>query len=78
MESNVDLPLSNDRPGPPTTTSGASPTYFVPWKNKVPLSEKLDQVLKWIDLPLDERPQLIVGQSNLKYAAAIASLNPFP
>ncbi|KAF9262897.1 Phosphodiest-domain-containing protein [Marasmius fiardii PR-910] len=48
-------------PGPPKTTSGASPTYFVPWKDKVPLATKLDQILAWIDLPLEERPQLIMA-----------------
>ncbi|KAJ7264439.1 alkaline-phosphatase-like protein [Mycena haematopus] len=48
-------------PGPPKTTSGASSTYFVPWKNKVPLAEKLDQLLRWIDLPFEERPQLLMA-----------------
>ncbi|KAF5380642.1 hypothetical protein D9757_007065 [Collybiopsis confluens] len=48
-------------PGPPKTRSGVSPTYFVPWKDKVPLSVKLDQLLGWIDLPFDERPQLLMG-----------------
>ncbi|KAH8825018.1 Phosphodiest-domain-containing protein [Flagelloscypha sp. PMI_526] len=46
-------------PGPPTTLGGASPTYFVPWRNHVPLDEKLDQIFAWIDLPLDQRPQFI-------------------
>ncbi|KAJ7771942.1 alkaline-phosphatase-like protein [Mycena maculata] len=48
-------------PGPPKTTSGASSTYFVPWKDKVPLKEKLDQLVQWIDLPLEERPQLLMA-----------------
>ncbi|KAA1469665.1 Phosphodiest-domain-containing protein [Dentipellis sp. KUC8613] len=48
-------------PGPPKTSSGAAPTYFVPWRDKVPLSEKLDQITSWIDLPLEERPQLIMA-----------------
>ncbi|KAF7348334.1 Type I phosphodiesterase nucleotide pyrophosphatase [Mycena sanguinolenta] len=48
-------------PGPPKTTSGFSSTYFVPWKNKVPLKEKLDQLLQWIDLPFEERPQLLMA-----------------
>ncbi|RXW25325.1 hypothetical protein EST38_g514 [Candolleomyces aberdarensis] len=47
-------------PGPPKTMSGASSTYFVPWKDKVPLDEKLDQITKWIDMPLEDRPQLIL------------------
>ncbi|PPQ92830.1 hypothetical protein CVT25_004318 [Psilocybe cyanescens] len=52
---------ANLMPGPPQTTSGASSTYFVPWKDKVPLGDKLDQILDWIDLPLDKRPQLIMA-----------------
>ncbi|KAL1675125.1 alkaline-phosphatase-like protein [Schizophyllum commune] len=48
-------------PGPPKMASGASPTYFEPWRDKVPLQEKLDQILEWIDLPLEERPQLIMA-----------------
>ncbi|KAH9047678.1 Phosphodiest-domain-containing protein [Lactarius hengduanensis] len=47
-------------PGPAQTLSGASPTYFVPWANKVSLDIKLAQILDWIDLPLSERPQLIL------------------
>ena len=42
--------------------SGAAPTYFVPWRDKVPLKEKLDQLMEWIDLPLELRPQLIMGE----------------
>jgi len=48
-------------PGPPKTTSGASSNYFVPWKDKVPLKEKLDQVVQWIDMPYEERPQLLMA-----------------
>ncbi|KAG6827336.1 hypothetical protein H0H92_012185 [Tricholoma furcatifolium] len=48
-------------PGPPTTRTGASSTYFVPWKDHVPLSDKLDQILTWVDLPVEERPQLIMA-----------------
>lgn len=32
-------------------------------QDKVPLQEKLDQILAWVDLPIDERPQLIMGLS---------------
>ncbi|KAH9933195.1 Phosphodiest-domain-containing protein [Epithele typhae] len=46
-------------PGPPKTIRGVEPTYFVPWKDKVALEDKLDQILSWIDLPLERRPQLI-------------------
>jgi len=48
-------------PGPPTTSTGASSTYFVPWKNHVSLKEKHDQIMTWVDLPLEERPQLILA-----------------
>ncbi|KAI0051055.1 Phosphodiest-domain-containing protein [Auriscalpium vulgare] len=48
-------------PGPPKTQSGAAPTYFVPWKNKVSLREKLTQIVDWIDMPLEDRPQLILA-----------------
>ncbi|KAF5382470.1 hypothetical protein D9615_002739 [Tricholomella constricta] len=48
-------------PGPPKTTSGASSTYFVPWKDHVPLSEKLEQIINWIDLPIELRPQLVMA-----------------
>ncbi|KAH9948891.1 Phosphodiest-domain-containing protein [Amylocystis lapponica] len=48
-------------PGPPNTSTGASPTYFVPWRDHVPLQDKLDQILSWVDLPLEERPQLIMA-----------------
>ncbi|KIM54455.1 hypothetical protein SCLCIDRAFT_31067 [Scleroderma citrinum Foug A] len=47
--------------GPPITSSGTSPTYFVPFRDKVPLQEKLDQILQWIDMDINERPQLILA-----------------
>ncbi|KAF9644291.1 Phosphodiest-domain-containing protein [Thelephora ganbajun] len=46
-------------PGPPITRTGAEPTYFIPWRDKVSLGEKLDQIMTWIDLPLEKRPQFI-------------------
>ncbi|KAF8843353.1 Phosphodiest-domain-containing protein [Paxillus ammoniavirescens] len=55
------LITANLMPGPPTTLSGVSPTYFVPWRDRVPLQEKLDQILEWIDIEdVDERPELIL------------------
>ncbi|KAG6906153.1 hypothetical protein DXG01_015660 [Tephrocybe rancida] len=48
-------------PGPPKTRTGASSTYFVPWRDHVPLSEKLDKILEWVDLPIELRPQLIMA-----------------
>ncbi|KAF9242638.1 alkaline-phosphatase-like protein [Melanogaster broomeanus] len=42
--------------------SGASSTYYIPWRDKVPLQEKLDQILEWIDIEdVDERPELILA-----------------
>ena len=31
------------------------------YQDKVPMQDKLDQILAWIDLPLEKRPQLITG-----------------
>ncbi|KAF7422741.1 hypothetical protein PC9H_010898 [Pleurotus ostreatus] len=47
--------------GPTKTSSGVESTYFVPWKDNVPLKEKLDQIISWVDLPLLKRPQLILA-----------------
>lgn len=30
-------------------------------KDKVPMKEKHDQIMSWIDLPLEKRPQFIMG-----------------
>ncbi|KAF9646033.1 Phosphodiest-domain-containing protein [Thelephora ganbajun] len=46
-------------PSPPITRTGAKPTYSVPLEEPVPLGEKLDRILAWIDLPLETRPQFI-------------------
>lgn len=63
------------RPGPATTLSGASPTYFIPWRDKVPLQEKLDQILEWIDMPdIDKRPELILSKSSWERDEVIAHL----
>lgn len=48
-------------PGPWSTSSGAKSTYFLPWENNYTLEKKLSKLLEWIDLPLEERPQLILG-----------------
>lgn len=48
-------------PGPPATKSGAQPTYFVPWKDKVSLDDKLKQILFWLDMEADDKPQLILA-----------------
>ena len=55
--------LMCNRPGPATTLSEASPTYFFPWRDKVPLQEKLDQILEWVDMAdIDKRPELILSK----------------
>lgn len=55
--------LTYNRPGPATTRSGASPSYFIPWRDKVPLQEKLDQILEWVDIAdIDKRPELILSK----------------
>ncbi|OAX37433.1 Phosphodiest-domain-containing protein [Rhizopogon vinicolor AM-OR11-026] len=48
-------------PGPWSTSSGVNSTYFIPWENHYPLEKKLSNLLEWIDLPLETRPQLILG-----------------
>ena len=55
--------LTCNRPGPPATLSGATPTYLIPWRDKVPLQEKLDQILKWVDIEdIEKRPELILSK----------------
>ncbi|OAX37436.1 Phosphodiest-domain-containing protein [Rhizopogon vinicolor AM-OR11-026] len=46
--------------GPWIMSSGVKPTYFLPWVEQ-PLQTKLSKLLEWIDLPLEVRPQLILG-----------------
>ncbi|KAG2151565.1 nucleotide pyrophosphatase [Suillus bovinus] len=48
-------------PGPWSTSSGVNSTYFLPWEDNYALEKKLSNLLEWIDLPLEERPQLILG-----------------
>lgn len=48
-------------PGPWSTSSGVNSTYFLPWENNYALEKKLSNLLEWVDLPLEERPQLILG-----------------
>jgi type I phosphodiesterase/nucleotide pyrophosphatase len=40
-------------------------------QDKVSLDVKLSQILEWIDLPLSERPQLILGMSSDSWALTI-------
>ena len=44
-------------------------SQFLGLQDKVPLSEKLDQILQWIDLPLNARPQLIMGNYTVAWTS---------
>lgn len=46
-------------PGSEADTHGYRPDYYLPWDGKVSADERVDQVLQWIDLPADKRPQFI-------------------
>ncbi|KIJ66879.1 hypothetical protein HYDPIDRAFT_85278 [Hydnomerulius pinastri MD-312] len=48
-------------PGPQTTTTGVAPAYHIPFRFNYPPEEKISQILEWVDLPLEERPRLIVA-----------------
>jgi len=39
--------------------SGRGPTWWKPFSSRTPESEKVDQVLAWLDLPEAERPRLV-------------------
>jgi len=47
-------------PGPRASQSGATPTYSVPFNFSYPIGAKLDRILEWMDMPIEERPQLII------------------
>ncbi|PVG02267.1 Phosphodiest-domain-containing protein [Serendipita vermifera] len=46
-------------PGPPTTSRGVSPTYFIPFDDDTKMFQKVSQIVEWLELPLEERPRLI-------------------
>lgn len=46
-------------PGPPTTSTGVSPTYFIPFDDDTKMFQKVRQIVEWLELPLEERPSLI-------------------
>ncbi|KAB5591542.1 Type I phosphodiesterase/nucleotide pyrophosphatase [Ceratobasidium theobromae] len=46
-------------PGPPVTRNGIKPTYFTPFRVNMTLFAKADQVLEWIDMRFEDRPQLV-------------------
>ena len=45
-------------PGPPVTSQGISPTYFIPYDVVEP-SVKSKQIFDWLDMPIEVRPHLI-------------------
>ncbi len=46
-------------PGSETKIKGLLPTYFFNYDGEVPNEDRIKQVLKWLDLPLHQRPSLI-------------------
>ncbi|MCO5590626.1 hypothetical protein L7F22_044597 [Adiantum nelumboides] len=58
-------------PGPPKTTRGASPDFFQEYESPRdwPMERRLAHLLRWIDLPSNQRPSFICG-----YAPDIDSL----
>ena len=38
-----------------------SPFSLPSIQNHVPMKEKHDQIMEWLDMPFEERPQLILG-----------------
>lgn len=46
-------------PGSEAPIGGVRPTYWKVYDGRVPGEERVRQVLRWLDLPPDERPQLV-------------------
>lgn len=46
-------------PGSEAEIAGHRPTYWKPYNNDVPLSQRVKQILDWLDLPPEERPALL-------------------
>jgi hypothetical protein len=42
-------------------TSGRGPTWWKPFSSRTRESEKVDQILRWLDLSPDERPRLVTA-----------------
>ncbi|WVR05549.1 hypothetical protein IAU60_002568 [Kwoniella sp. DSM 27419] len=47
-------------PGPPVTTAGIAPSYFVPYRELSP-SRKLDEIFGYLDKELADRPEFIAA-----------------
>lgn len=46
-------------PGCSVVLKGTKPTYEIPYDDDAKTDDKMDQVLRWLDLPFEERPQSI-------------------
>jgi len=46
-------------PGSEAPHEGVLSTYWQPYDESVPAAARIDQILKWIDLPTGQRPQLL-------------------
>lgn len=46
-------------PGSETKIKGVLPTYFYPYDGSIPNEERMHQILRWLDLPEDQRPSFI-------------------
>lgn len=46
-------------PGSEADTHGYRPDYFMPWDGKLSADQRIDQIMAWLDLPADKRPQFI-------------------
>jgi predicted AlkP superfamily pyrophosphatase or phosphodiesterase len=46
-------------PGSEAPIGGTHPDYWMPYNDRLPNEERVDQVLKWLDLPAAERPSLL-------------------
>jgi len=46
-------------PGSEAEIEGVRPTYWYPYDSELPHADRINQVVSWLDLPLDRRPTLI-------------------
>ncbi|PYR73145.1 MAG: alkaline phosphatase family protein [Acidobacteria bacterium] len=59
MELNGRSSAPLDWPGSEAPHQGLWPTYWQPYAEEQPPSARVDQILKWIDLPAAQRPRLL-------------------
>ncbi len=48
-------------PGSEAPIGGTRPRYWLPYDERVPNDTRVDDILAWLDLPLAERPRLLLG-----------------